>query len=707
MTDNGSQDEVPQFRIWTCGPLLVERWDGSAYHPVRTGEWGGSNYPRLLLKVLVCQRGRQIRRGEAQEHLWPDMDLEEAGAYLNDATYRLRSVLRPGKGEESLLLTRENAGGYFLAGQGKLWVDADAALSLLEQAEATEHKGADPLPLVEEAAQYLVRGVFLAEEEELWAYGRRATLERARHGCVLWQARLYQQRRWWRKAERLLCQLLEENPIDEDALCILMTNLHQQRRTSEALHLFKHTTHLLREEGMEITASTKKLAERLRTSVETGLPNQNEENISHKGGQELSIRSSAHSHALAPMEANVLQIPPRSTVDQGQADVFHMFLEGDTTLEQQLGIWLGLGASSLSSLFDAGWSIENVLDALRIVLQGVQGMPAISRRKLLQLGAAAMVSTIAIPAGKHVSEEERMQLVKALGESIGAGWKLFHKASPTQVLAIGRAQLYLIQQAHSSLYPEVRPLFYSGIYNLIGSALCFNEYYKEALHTHSCAYIAALEAGDPWSMAQSLDWQAYIYHGLGQYAEAIQTIESALRVVSYQTDEMYIRMKGHLLASWAENAAMMRENAIVHEKLEASEALLDGLPPDEEFDRARWLQQAGNCALSFKDYRIAIQRFEKALAELPSNWLLRRVITLIPLAVAYARIQERDASLSVAEKAVPVIRTMNAPAINKQFAEYINHDLLGLFLHDSQIRAFVTNVQGLLPQLPLADIADG
>src|SRR5258707_1281605 len=204
MTDSGAQDVVPSFRVWTCGPFHVERWDGCCYQTVRTGEWGGSNYPRLLLKVLLCQRGRQGWRGEVLEHLWPELDPGESGVYLNDAAYRLRTVLRPGKGEQSLLLTGENASNYHLAGQHQLWVDADAALSLLEQAEAAEHAGADPLPLVEEAAQYLARGAFLTEEEQLWAYGRRATLERAQHGCVLCQAVLYRERGWLSKGKRLL-----------------------------------------------------------------------------------------------------------------------------------------------------------------------------------------------------------------------------------------------------------------------------------------------------------------------------------------------------------------------------------------------------------------------------------------------------------------------------------------------------------------------
>ncbi|HJT59088.1 MAG TPA: BTAD domain-containing putative transcriptional regulator [Ktedonobacteraceae bacterium] len=700
MTDNGSQDEVPQFRVWTCGPLLVERWDGSAYHPVRTSEWAGSSYPRLLLKVLVCQRGRQVRRGEVLEHLWPEIDPEESGVCLNDAAYRLRTVLRPGKGEQSLLHTGENAGSYRLAGQDKLWIDADAALSLLEQAEAAEHKGDDPLPLVEEAAQYLVRGVFLAEEEELWAYGRRATLERARHGCVLWQARLYQQRKWLRKAERLLCQLLEENPTDEDALCILMTNLHQQRRTSEALHLFKHTAHLLREEGMEIMASTKKLAERLRTSVETSLPNQNEQNISHKGGHELAIRSNDHSRSLAPMETNALQLSRHFPVYQEQADVSHMLLEGDTSLEQQLGIWLGLGASSLSSLFDAGWSIEKVLDALQIVLQGVQDMPAISRRKLLQLGAAAMVSTIAIPAGKHVSEEERMQLVKALGESIGAGWKLFHKASPTQMLAIGRAQLYLTQQAHSSLYSEVRPLFYSAIYQLIGATSYFLGQFNEAQKAVDQSYIVSLQSADGWLIGQSLSWQAYLWESLGQYSHVLRTADEALRIISQRSDRESIRLRARLFAHSAECAAMIGDEKDMQIRLAASKELLEYIPGNhEEFDSNSWLQHAGTCALNTEHYDLAVRQLQQAIGGLPTEWTLRYLSTSLPLARAFAYLKELDETLAIAYKILPVITSIQSALLKQKFLHYVQSDLLANFPHEKRCHTLLTQARQQLALL--------
>jgi len=263
------QEASPLFRVFTCGTLLVERWDGVAYQPIRVSEWGGSQDPRHLLKKLAGSPGRHARRGEILEALWPDIDPKEAGGYLNDAAYKLRAVLQPSreKRKQTLLFTAEDASSFSLPGQAILWIDADAALALLEQAEDAERKGADPLPPVEQAAAYLMRGTFLEEEEGLWAYGRRASLELARHECLLWQAALYQQRGHLRKAEKLLFALLEENPTDEDALYRLVDLLQRQHRPGAALRVYRDAERLLAAEGIEPTAWIKGLVERVHTDL--------------------------------------------------------------------------------------------------------------------------------------------------------------------------------------------------------------------------------------------------------------------------------------------------------------------------------------------------------------------------------------------------------------------------------------------------------
>src|SRR6266516_5184760 len=181
--DDGNHEEgtsyFPSFRIWLCGTFRVERRVGSGYELVRTTEWGGSSYPRLLLKALLCCSGRQARRDALLEMLWPDAELEQAVQNLNTAVTRLRRVLVPSKGEASLLLTDEDSRVYRMAEQSLLWVDADAALALLKEAERRGRSTLQSFPLLEKAVEYLNQGTFLADEEGFWLYGRRGDLDEA------------------------------------------------------------------------------------------------------------------------------------------------------------------------------------------------------------------------------------------------------------------------------------------------------------------------------------------------------------------------------------------------------------------------------------------------------------------------------------------------------------------------------------------------
>ena len=202
-------------------------------------------------------------------------------------------------------------------------------------------------------------------------------------------------------------------------------------------------------------------------------------------------------------------------------------------------------------------------------------MSNLSRRKLLQLGAATVVSSVPMPEGRHISAEERANLHSALGESIAAGWKLFHTAGNAQVLAVGQALLYLVQQNHSLLSSRERSKFYSSVYNLIGSALLFQGHYEDAVDAHINAHIAALGSGDAWEVTQGLICQANGYQSLRQYHNAFQALEEALHTIGNPIDETRLRSKAHLLACWADNAIMAGEKTIAEEKLHASAEYLE------------------------------------------------------------------------------------------------------------------------------------
>jgi len=256
----------PCFRVWLCGAFRVERRVGSSYSGIRTAEWGGSSYPRLLLKALLRCSGRQARREALLELLWPESDPEQAAQYFNTATTKLRKVLSPAKGQASLLMTEDDSQLYRLAGQERLWVDVDAALTLLQEVERLGRTSWEALALLEEADSYLSQGPLLQDEEGLWAVGRRATVEQARSRCRLWLAEAYAQQQMPGQAATALSQLLEEDPTDEDVLARVMGLLHRQGMTHQALRSYHAFLEVAEREGLEPTEAIKKLATQLATS---------------------------------------------------------------------------------------------------------------------------------------------------------------------------------------------------------------------------------------------------------------------------------------------------------------------------------------------------------------------------------------------------------------------------------------------------------
>jgi len=265
----------PMIRVSTFGRFVVECLSavpaqGTAwpeYMRVEDEEWGGRNHRRNLLKLLVCSDCRRAPRDVLLELLWPDAEKRHADRYLNSAAWVLRRVLRT-PGESSLLRTLRPSNDltiYELADQEQLWVDADAFLDLLAEAERAERAGQDPLPWLEKA-QELARGEFLVEDlYHAWADQLRQSVNAARHRCLHWLADLYEQRGMPGRAETLLYTTLKQDPADEDVLYRLMRVLASQGRAREALACYERTKRvLLREQQVQPLARTRELAEQIR-----------------------------------------------------------------------------------------------------------------------------------------------------------------------------------------------------------------------------------------------------------------------------------------------------------------------------------------------------------------------------------------------------------------------------------------------------------
>jgi DNA-binding SARP family transcriptional activator len=271
-------EEHPLMRIITLGEFALERLvptssltrdEPPRYVRIERHEWSNRGPAMALLKVLLCRANRRASRDELVEAIWLEHESINAAHALDSAASVLRRhILRTGE-VGSLLLTLRSGGEtiFKLPGQQRLWVDADAFLSLVSQAMRAECRGQNPLPLLEEA--YALAGSEFLEDDLYcaWAQSRRHTINGARHRALFKLVDLYLKDERIGLAEELLFAALEEDPSDEDALCRLMVLLVEQERRQEALQLYQYTEDVLQEEQAEPTVYTRELVRRIRQGM--------------------------------------------------------------------------------------------------------------------------------------------------------------------------------------------------------------------------------------------------------------------------------------------------------------------------------------------------------------------------------------------------------------------------------------------------------
>lgn len=219
-----------RLRVLLHGPLLVsKRVSDGSWIPVT---WGQSRIARSVFRRLLAAPGRHLSRGQLADDLWPESDFEAADSSLQTAISLLRSAI--GK---DLVTTWD--GGYEVAGQTLVWVDLDAAETLLKAVENQGPTALVALPSLEEALLYLERGVYLEEESGAWCYQFRKKSEDLQRSCRLWLAESYEKQGKLLQASLQYRALLQIMPPNEHALQRWITMLHHQGETPEAQKLYQ------------------------------------------------------------------------------------------------------------------------------------------------------------------------------------------------------------------------------------------------------------------------------------------------------------------------------------------------------------------------------------------------------------------------------------------------------------------------------------
>jgi len=686
MQQQPTAQSLPLVRLRTLGPFVFERLTMQEDHeptyiPMTTRELLGKGKAITMLKILLCQRRRRATRDKLMDLLWTEdeqQQLKDIRDALKTTAVTLRDLLRVG-GKDSLLLTIAATDELMIAAHPLVWVDADAFEALVSQ--AVRDPAADTLPLWERA-HALAGGEFLEDEPySEWATPRREALHGKIGQCTVALADLYTAHNRLDLAQEILWDATTAEYPNEDALCRLLLLLERQERYHDAWNLYKNTKRDFVAYERKLTPRLRELGKRLREKLE--------------GIEPYTVTSS------------IVLVPSASAVPEFIVSTYapnELITSLHSSSEVQEHSPLTLGISHLGQLFNSGWSLENIISMVEIVLKGIQGIPSNTRQSLFTFDVQKTLNDVPFLKYTSLLEYEQAKLNEGLSESIAASWRLFLSLPTAQVLTLGQTLLFLVQRSSPIIYPTVLPLFYSPIYRLIGAAFFFQARYTEALRAHEQAYITGLQANDAWNMAESLAWQAGVWKACGKHHLSIQLTEQALHLVNVKNDPRSFSAQARLFAQWAESAALLNQPKIAAEKLEVSAVFLDRLEANDEFDTSIWHYYRGTCAYYLNHAEEADDAFQLAKQGHQPNWTLQHTNTMLLQAKARLNKKELEGSLEAARLAFSLVLSMDSPLLSWGFIDYIN-TLQSQFSSSIAVKDFTDEVRKRLTILPGKDVS--
>jgi DNA-binding SARP family transcriptional activator len=184
------------LRVYALGPLRVER-DGQ-----RIERWGGDKagtyQSEALFAFLFDRRGRGVTKDEAEEVIWPDLELDRSDTAFHRTISALRRTLEPGlkRGNESKLVAYHHE-RYWLDPAAMVWCDADAFTAAAERGHTLMRQGdmEAARTLLAEALE-LYRGDYMDDcpffGDSVYVEGRRTELREQRIDALLALGAVYE-----------------------------------------------------------------------------------------------------------------------------------------------------------------------------------------------------------------------------------------------------------------------------------------------------------------------------------------------------------------------------------------------------------------------------------------------------------------------------------------------------------------------------------
>lgn len=248
--------------VYTLGRFKVLRYGKE----ISSKSWRNPKVQEIFL-YLLAHRYKKVEKELLYELFWPEMEKNKVANNLSTILYYLRKGLQPNLAKPSQSKVVRFEGGYCWLEKGEeaLWVDADAFLKGLEQAQSLKTKSHQRAISAYNDALSMYKGGFL--EDFLyheWLVSERDYLRVKWEQAIFDQTELLMEENLYEEASYLLNQAIHLEPWQEGFYQKLIYALMILGKQAEALKQYHKCCQILKEE-LDIYPSEKtmKLVENL------------------------------------------------------------------------------------------------------------------------------------------------------------------------------------------------------------------------------------------------------------------------------------------------------------------------------------------------------------------------------------------------------------------------------------------------------------
>ena len=228
-------------RIYLTGSVTIEHGE----RLVREREFTGRQR-RIAFVYLTLRRHQTVHRDELIRALWPDQAVAQAESGLDSILSKLRSRLRRAELPDAGIAGRTGAVAIQLP--SNTWVDVEAAMNALDEAEGALRRGDSAAWGLANTAVTISRRPFLPDVEAPWIESQREALRAVQLRSLQCLVTVSSNNREPLLAIQHAKEMVELEPFRETSYQLLMRMHAATGDRAEALRVFARCRELLREE---------------------------------------------------------------------------------------------------------------------------------------------------------------------------------------------------------------------------------------------------------------------------------------------------------------------------------------------------------------------------------------------------------------------------------------------------------------------------